>query len=386
MISFVFITLIHSSFSCSIENCEFCSAKDFRICLNCSPGYSRDSLEGCTALSGPNPHNWRIENCLELKNNSCIKCLDGYSLESGRCEPVCEYEGCICFSPSTCLHSVRSLACTEGYGLDSNGYCTSCKDNNCKDCNDNYKICIICYEGYGKKIDDGNCINCADEFCEDCNDDYEGCIICEEGFGLKTNTNETFCHQCIDRYCNNCNDNYEICTTCVEGYGLDSDDYCYICNTENCKNCNDDFTICTSCYEGYGLNSNYGNCTYCIDDNCNHCDYDYEVCIACYEGYRLESNGYCTNCADWNCKDCNDDYRNCITCSSGYGKKLVDDNCTRCTDDRCENCNYNYENCTQCFENYGLSLNESALGALMIIAIYVIMIIKFVILAIEVIN
>ncbi|OMJ66070.1 hypothetical protein SteCoe_37218 [Stentor coeruleus] len=355
--------LIILSSSCSIDNCEFCSPKSSQICLNCNLGYIRDEFEGCR-ISDINPAEFRIENCEVLSETTCAKCSEGYILLSGRCDPICESENCLCFSPETCLHIERSLGCgdsycklcdenalqctqcDQGFGLDYDNYCVLCEDQNCKDCGTDYQVCNSCFDGYYYFEEDKTCYQCYSDGCATCDsNDPSICNACYEGYHFDSNS------YCCNNSCLTCFYDSSNCQECPEGMYLDYI-YCYYC-PDNCISCEDQ-NYCNKCEEGYELNDN-NECVelWCNLRDCITCEYFKDQCTECISGMYIDA--YFTNCCGMSCRTCSsDDGFVCLTCYEGT--YLDDEDCYDCQEG-CESCDSEY-NCFSCRDGYSFSDGE----------------------------
>ncbi|OMJ94589.1 hypothetical protein SteCoe_2237 [Stentor coeruleus] len=234
----------------SLENCETIDSRYSNYCINCNPGYIRNELYGCIKISNLNTEiRSLIENCQDYSNDlDCKKCLEGYNIHKGRCEPICE-NNCQCFEPNDCLtmHG-RKLEC-------KNNHCQLC-------CSYDYTQCCHCDNGYG--LDNlGNCISCSDIHCKLCNKDYRKCDTCNDYY-------DNYGNCCKVAKCKDCSDNADSCTTCAYSYTNYGN-----CCPEHCNSCYIDST-CSECESGYGLYAGVcikclNNCLSCTNNNCNSC-------------------------------------------------------------------------------------------------------------------
>jgi hypothetical protein len=105
-----FFTVLSTSITCNIKNCEFCSPSSPSICINCKTGFQRSLSHGCEishSLTGQN-----IENCNLAVDFNCIHCSESFKIVSGRCDPICP-ENCECFEPGKCLPDIFNLSKTS---------------------------------------------------------------------------------------------------------------------------------------------------------------------------------------------------------------------------------------------------------------------------------
>ncbi|OMJ92106.1 hypothetical protein SteCoe_5206 [Stentor coeruleus] len=348
----VFIQSILIVHSCSIQNCEFCSPNFHETCLNCNLGYTRDLDIGCKASQSSELSLYRIENCLELQNSTCIQCQEGYKLINGYCEPICSSSNCSCFYPNTCFHQSRSISCDstacaycddnfqncvsckDGLGLDEQNSCVKCSNIECLKCSVNFTQCQECtIKTY---LDDFNCFYCDSIFCSYCDEKSKRCNYCEEGLDLDLNG------FCCHPSCLTCSKDNWNCSSCNEGYYLNN--LCYNC-VSNCKHCTNN-TLCNECYDGYELiNNNECVGKICHTKKCSSCPNSINNCLKCFEGYFLDSQNHC---CDSNCKTCNEDSSFCISCNNGM--YLDGLKCMNCTDG-CLSCN-NLADCILCADGY----------------------------------
>lgn len=221
----------------SLENCETIDPRYSDYCLNCNSGYIRNELYGCIEASdiSTNLRNL-IENCQDYSNRlDCEKCIEGYNVHEGRCQPICE-SNCQCFEPNKCTtkHG-RKLACT-----DYDYYCQSC-------CSYNYDQCCYCNSGYGLDYS-YQCVPCLDYTCTSCSTDYTQCEDCLYGYY------DSYGNCCSVNNCLDCSSNVGSCTLCESGYSY-YDGYCNKCPS-NCASCSDDY--CSSCKVGYSADGDGG--------------------------------------------------------------------------------------------------------------------------------
>lgn len=83
--------------------------------------------------------------CMSCDRRKCITCMEGYTLQYGRCYPNCPTNCSKCWTPLTCE------ACNDGYTLE-NGKCVkkvACPAN-CSEC-DSSGACTKCADGYELK-------------------------------------------------------------------------------------------------------------------------------------------------------------------------------------------------------------------------------------------
>ena len=115
----------------------------------------------------------------------CKQCDDGYTRSS---------------NGHQCIQD-KNKQCGRGQGRDYSGNCVKCTDNNCDTCSQLWTFCNNCKSGYvtdgdggcvpyspcGKRegLDyQGNCVYCTDDNCADCSDLWTECKKCDSGYGL----------------------------------------------------------------------------------------------------------------------------------------------------------------------------------------------------------
>ncbi|KAL7712487.1 Protein serine/threonine kinase [Entamoeba marina] len=205
------------------------------------------------------------DHCKYQTSKGCIKCNDGYYLESGLCYECSN--GC-----ETCYNSSMCLSCNSTSYVTSNNECNSIGDlaEVCKMSFPSNKGCAVCNDGYYKKNRD--CIEC-DESCSTCIDS-NSCLMCNEEYyqlvgesGLCTPYSElTSCY----------NKTITGCVECNNGTYL-INHKCYSCK-EECLTCSS-LNTCLTCIKDYVL----------VVDNCIH----YTTIDSCTEA----SNSKCTSCS-----------------------------------------------------------------------------------------
>ena len=89
--------------------------------------------------------------------------------------------------------------CHIRYGFDYNRKCSKCPDN-CEDC-DYSNHCKIWKDGYGIVTEDqrdqiGKCVECKNPNCRQCNNDYKECTSCIDGYDLTGGQDDEYSLQC----------------------------------------------------------------------------------------------------------------------------------------------------------------------------------------------
>lgn len=134
-------------------------------CVRCHPwDYScevRGYYEDGTTLDYAIKHcSEEFVGCQSCDRRKCITCMEGYTLQYGRCNPNCPANCSKCWTPLTCE------ACNDGYTLE-NGKCVkkvTCPAN-CATC-DSSGVCTKCNGGYKLKngaCEAGSVISCPDD-------------------------------------------------------------------------------------------------------------------------------------------------------------------------------------------------------------------------------
>ncbi len=344
-----------STFTCDkcIENCRFCneSAK----CLSCFPGFKVDGTsKTCKACS--NYH----DNCSECTPTQCIKCRDGYWIDTAASN-VCKT--CISAIPKcmSCSNDTTCIQCAIGYfhtGAAASASCSACAAG-CQEC-----------------ISASNCTNCFPTFwknglvCEPCKSNCFECssdVLCNScvmGHFLDVST----CKSCqsVLAHCSACTD-LLTCIACMPKSYLDSaDSKCKLCSLANCLTCNK--TVCFSCEVGFYLDTTVtpNVCAKC-SQFCQECT-SLAVCTSCIDGYFFDSSdNKCKACAINfpHCTLCN--ITNCLSCDQGTELNTTNNNeCTPCTNfiANCKSCFWDNTvatavmKCSLCSFGFGLAANS----------------------------
>ena len=312
-----------------------------------------------------------VDNCVkyDIKTNllestfNCLECSLDFFLDSNKCQPRLNLEGCKVPNPTANICSV----CEDNYLFNSQDVCESLLvgtagcltyidvegDSVCFKCNKNSylsedKKCLLVpedqrIEGCKEYSDDKTCSVCeTDQYLSentcipsealDCltQTDIKNCASCDVGRHLKENQdNETV--NCVVNTVGNCTlfeKDADVCLQCETGYYADEEGKCAVvlttiegCDvyenlTGKCSKCQTDLILASnkeSCVEGD--KSSFGGCSilrYNSDP----------VCVACEAGYFFE-NGKCTSCIDQSygdgCMFCDyADTGTCLICRSGY--------------------------------------------------------------------
>lgn len=146
-------------------------------------------------LAVPCPHNRNIITCCasakptysngKVIRWTCNVCDDGYKRSS---------------NGQQCIQQ-KNIQCGRGQGRDYYGNCSPCADKNCQTCSQLWTFCNDCKDGYvtdsngqcqaydpcgnGEGLDyQGNCTPCADDNCRECSSLWTECTKCNSGYGL----------------------------------------------------------------------------------------------------------------------------------------------------------------------------------------------------------
>lgn len=273
------------------------------------------------------------KNCAESENGICIYCSNDYFLgEDSKCIP----DHCIQTN-----NKFECIQCEDNYIL-TNKTCKIIKDDNlknCKEANDEGKICILCHDDfylnqtnnlcysnkeYGKfykckksSVTTDICEQCISEYylgyqdkkcthtvacvysnefnqCNRCDDDY----FCLNLFNYTCENNEyiSYPEKMIFYKCNITNKEGTKCDICKNNYEIGEEGYCYnnidceLIENGKCAKCKEkniyNFELCINKYFG---------CVEISVANCLRCDdpLDTETCTKCYDGYELTEDNHC---------------------------------------------------------------------------------------------
>lgn len=243
-----------------------------------------------------------VEHCIYSEDYICKECQSDYYYDQ---------------SDKTCKFAEGNFTNCK-YGLESEGYCVTCKD----DCYINITD-YLCYNNNGKNIFHG---------CEISDYDNIHCYKCIEGYYLSNKNkrcskikgcnildNKNKCIECEDNYCldvlnGKCESSREViseekkfyyrckrtnkygetCEECEEGFKIKNglcieDAHCLEKNEDGiCTQClnNEDSSFCLNPIFGC-VESFYGNCLLCNDI------LDFDNCSKCVDGYELDGINKC---------------------------------------------------------------------------------------------
>jgi hypothetical protein len=359
-----------------------------------------------------------IENCVEINQNGCSKCVDNYQInKNGLCSP---------YDPFCIARNIyeKCIGCIDGYYVDSSSRCRVATLG----CNYIDGICTSCRTPFIYQRQTATCLidGCQKYFfggCETCAQPYElrynscklksclvsrngSCLQCDPDYIMRVKTN-----QCInkDEFCYEYNKDGE-CIECAPKYFMSKLQQKCMAREPGCIY--DDQDKCSKCFAPFkpvvGQNKCYiSGCLEHNLDNCKQCKYPFELnernnciiknclmnddqkCLECFGNYLLE-NGQCTT-GDSNCVEYNFRSGQCLRCKQGY--KVVNNKCqyedaycqSYTSKGNCQNCqrlyflnplnqcelrDFNcqeYVNgyCTKCkpyFYNFGSSCYQNARG------------------------
>lgn len=223
--------------------CLACQSDATSVCTSCADGYQLDSGK-CKACDE--------SNCASCPTNTdeCEK----YKVSTGQIAfennigeiiPVVCNAGCLSCSssnPNTCLN------CIDGYSL-QNGYCVPCASS-CKSCKDGSpSACLSCYSN--AFLSDDSCIACTSSSnCLTCLESNKAsCTSCPYGYSLNSNN---VCDKGCPDNCLSCVSS-SVCQVCIEGYSVNSAGSCLPC-LANCRECSgQEPGVCLSCGDGFFL-------------------------------------------------------------------------------------------------------------------------------------
>lgn len=355
---------------CEINNCEHCGENS---CLKCITGYTYNSTTNtCEELLEEEQitcYDNNCSSCYSPERGGCDICKDGFTQRKGECiELPIPDENNTCpenyyKSGDFCLEKCGLVDCTIPYYYFFKLYHT-CSSNKCLICDNNeLKIFSECDNSEECSLNEG-CLNCITN---------EECLICSQGYYLLNG----ICKKCIEG-CSICS-NSNTCDYCMSGYQLNSDLKCNLTN---------DFDFDVSAYNIYKQrlieifyeeeipkptdspiittvdttiettknNDDESPLLINCDINCIHCNGITGKCIECNKLYILYNNKCIKHCSDNNCIDCSlkdDDVEYCTKCADGYTP--MNEKCNIiCSDNNCEKCILigRTQFCSQCKTGY----------------------------------
>lgn len=348
---------------CDLADCDTC--KPNRVeCLICKDPKVTD--EGvCVDQCPPGKKANENRECIACVDTECVKCNGDIGICDECKDPKVHYNG-------DCLDNCPT------HTYNDNGICkdctTDCKECNplleCTDCHGdkvihNGECKYICPDGTYKAnsyVDNSaECLDCQRDNCNQCINEGKECIICQNGTFLYNGECISQCpvgthrvgDSCVDCDVNDCAVCPSIATcnvcvypkflinnlTCGECPSKTTPDYinlvCIPCEA-HCLECKDS-TTCTKCDTEYQLDANSdcvlvcpdgttktpeGKCLPCADTDCIKCDsLNQSICNECKEGTYLYNQECITPCPEGTfanavtktCDNCNVD---CKTCSN----------------------------------------------------------------------
>jgi hypothetical protein len=369
------------------ESCKIASGSDPQFYLldgycilpdSFPPGYGADiSTKTMVPCSDPN-----CDDCRTNKN-ICDLCKRASSLAT----QYYTYQGGCYLSGSL----------PDGYGANPITLISMSCPNNCRLCKEDYTVCIECYQSPSRfYVYNGLCISlssipagfgagpapeykalaCSDIRCKDCKNDYTVCVACTTtplvyylhvgdktcylvwqipvGYGPKLSGNIATTQLCSVPNCAACQIVFNQCTKCMtsdppmflhsgscvlatnlpDKFGGNPITYMSaVCSVSDCKDCRLNFRTCNECAvingrqkyldtielvcvfasdmaSGYGPNLITKEMAKCIVDHCDDCKTDYNICSKCDEanGWILRGD-YCYRVSDFYLEKVDDRYR-----------------------------------------------------------------------------
>ncbi|CAK9100079.1 unnamed protein product [Durusdinium trenchii] len=273
------------------------------------------------------------------RQGQCRHCQEGFQKDAdSTCRPC--PEGCL-----RCPQGISQCTkCKTNFGLApyaSKKICLPCGSKNCQSCDGpalgaippSVLPCKTCNPFYGLDLD-GLCQRCEDENCLHC-EGGSGCTACAGGFVLDTTGGNVTCALCGPG-CLSCTDK-EACVKCQDGFRLEPSGKCKAC-APNCRDCGDS-PDCKpgGCFEGFGyVRRNWFSkpeCEACRVQHCTACDHNPHICTECSEDFGVTTSGGCFRCG-LGCTSCRL-AGSCLRCSDGF--VLREHQCKACAD-RCRKC------------------------------------------------
>ncbi|KAI7844601.1 hypothetical protein COHA_001841 [Chlorella ohadii] len=197
------------------EHCRRCDG-DAAKCQECEWGFFADDQGRCTACAA---------NCGSCNSTTaCLECIGAYTIDPATQLCVACAEGC-----GGCSDGVDTCEwCDSGYTANTTdgSLCQKCADPHCTICVTGPTSCTICDDPemkYGPDLQQGDCKLCALEHCANCQEDYKACRWCLDGYWW--NAKEGKCTPCQTEHCRMCatngDDGLEECNSCEDGYDFD---------------------------------------------------------------------------------------------------------------------------------------------------------------------
>lgn len=223
--------------------------------------------------------------------DTCIKCVNGYYLQNGKCvlNPLPEILNCLIYTSNN-----KCSECNKGFYLFNYTYCKEVsKIENC-----------ITYDG---KSFESKCLECTSEY------------FAENGLCFQRTTLNQI------QNCNTFSKYSDVCDECLENYILNFDRTQCFKKIENCKKYNiyslrSLSLICDLCDDGYFLtvSESNSNCTLGPVANCKLYKMNNE-CSMCSNGFYLENGSCNSHITISECTTYSPDVRDtCLSCSKGF--------------------------------------------------------------------
>ena len=266
------LSIIHvNSLDCysTCQECNFPSNLTDQNCIKCKDGYYLNtSTSNCY-----NCYN-SCETCNkngDIENNNCLNCKTGYYKNESTSNCDACYDSCYNCSIGPNSTSHNCLTCKNGYYF-SFGQCYEC-NSTCKTCS-NRATCDSCKSGYYFLNGTKKCV---------LGSEYANYYISEKKYLIKC---DEPCYECSSSYLSEDNQN---CLSCIWSYSYDE-------SNNNCKLCENNFiTIikpnftCDRASDDYC----YKYETTCLNINSfNECPYEAPVYI---KNNKTCSIGYCND-------------------------------------------------------------------------------------------
>lgn len=295
--------------------------------------------------------------CLDLDNNYCRRCQEGFLPVDGLCLGGNASIPCTSHLGGTCV------GCRPGYFLfhdgDQMGACVICSHAvlklgpGCKDCVlvGGVPHCLAChstYFGINVMSDSGATLLQCTTLSE------RRMPLQRRHKGLFVSPGQATCTVQNCRVCASQAPN--ICIQCTRGYSLKDEGRTCICGVPHCTTCSPtDGQQCTQCDANYALTPH--RACVCSVRNCIQCGSQGTArCQKCITGYRLSEDGSTCSCGVDNCAFCSStDGAQCVTCVTGYVQSYSQRSCT-CAVEHCAECfPADGSQCVRCVTNYVLS-------------------------------
>ena len=228
-----------------LENCNKCHFfGEQALCDECNSGYYVNSDDTCSSCYTQTITGGYCHICsLDLKPDYCW-CHGGYVLEGNTCRK-CQDSYCAECELNKETDTTRCLRCYDGYTLNSANQCVPCEEG-CRYCYLDQNTNPECFYCYSNKFlpNEDKCLICPPG-CSECEYDNNKkesvCITCDTNYVLDPETKEC-------RYCESISDTGEGCRTC---------EYNPLNKKYECKSCHSSSHYYSSGYYYYYTNYVY---------------------------------------------------------------------------------------------------------------------------------